>query len=477
MKKMINTYFIEKLKENFPFSLTNDQQRAITKIVEFIFKPSSEEIFLLKGYAGTGKSSLIGALVKTMAQFEQKTVLLAPTGRAAKVFSMYADESAYTIHKKIYRQQNMTDSGASFSLTNNLHQNTLFIVDEASMISNQSNESSFFGTGRLLDDLIEYVYSESNCKLLFLGDTAQLPPVKQDISPAMDSSELQSYGLDVKESTLTEIMRQSQESGILYNATLLRNSLDRGLTHDKPQLLLKNFADVKRITGNDLIDEISACYSRDGIEETIVISRSNKSVNLFNNGIRNSVLYREEELSNGDLLMITKNNYFWLKGDEKVDFIANGEFVEVLRIRSHEELYGMRFCDVTLHHKNYDLEFDAKINLDGLHSESASASYQQSNILYAALNEEYSHLGSKRDRYKQIKNNPYFNALQVKYGYAVTCHKAQGGEWRNVFIDLGYINPDHLGDNFYRWLYTSITRSTQMLYLVNLSDEYIDDSN
>ena len=477
MKKMINTYFIEKLKENFPFSLTNDQQVAITKIVEFIFKPSSEEIFLLKGYAGTGKSSLIGSLVKTMAQFEQKTVLLAPTGRAAKVFSMYSDEPAYTIHKKIYRQQKMTDSGASFSLTNNLHQNTLFIVDEASMISNQSNDSSFFGTGRLLDDLIEYVYSAVNCKLLFLGDSAQLPPVKQDISPAMDTSELQTYGLDVKESTLTEIMRQSEESGILHNATLLRNSLDRGLTQDKPQLLLKDFSDVVRITGNDLIEEISGCYSRDGIDETIVISRSNKSVNLFNNGIRNSVLYREEELSNGDLLMITKNNYFWLKEDEKVDFIANGEFVEVLRIRSHEEIYGMRFCDVTLHHKNYDLEFDAKINLDGLHTESASASYQQSNMLYTTLNEEYSHLGSKRDRYNQIKNNPYFNALQVKYGYAVTCHKAQGGEWKNVFIDLGYINPNHLGDNFYRWLYTSITRSTQMLYLVNLSDEYIVDPN
>lgn len=477
MQKMINSYFIEKLRDNFPFSLTNDQDSATTKIVEFIFNPKSEEIFLLKGYAGTGKSSLIGALVKTMTELQQKTVLLAPTGRAAKVFSMYSGESAYTIHKKIYRQKSMSDTGASFSLTENLHQNTLFIVDEASMISNATTDGSFFGTGRLLDDLIEYVYSASNCKLLLLGDTAQLPPVKQEISPALDRHELQSFGLNVSEITLTEIMRQSEESGILYNATLLRNALSNGLTRNSPKLKLDNFTDVERISGNDLIEEISSCYSRDGFEETIVISRSNKNVNIFNSGIRNSVLYREEELSNGDLLMVTKNNYFWLKEEKKVDFIANGEFVEVLRIRSQEEVYGLRFCDVILHHKNYDLEFEAKVCLDALHTESSGMTYQQSNTLYAALNEEYAHIGSKAGRYRQIKNNPYFNALQVKYGYAVTCHKAQGGEWKNVFIDLGYINPDHLGDNFYRWLYTSITRSTQMLYLVNLSDEFITTSD
>jgi exodeoxyribonuclease-5 len=477
MKKMINTYFIEKIRDNFPFSLTNDQETAINKIVSFIFNPNSDAIFLLKGYAGTGKSTLIGTLVKTMAQFEQKTVLLAPTGRAAKVFSLHSDESAYTIHKRIYRQKGMSDDGASFSLMENLHKNTLFIVDEASMISNESGENSFFGTGRLLDDLIEYVYSGQNCKLLFLGDTAQLPPVKQDISPAMDAYVLQSFGLDVLESTLTEIMRQAEESGILYNATLLRNALSEGTTRLYPQLVIKNFADVERISGNDLIEEISSCYSRDGVEETIVISRANKSVNIFNNGIRNSVLYREEELSNGDLLMVTKNNYFWLKEEAKVDFIANGEFVEVMRIRSQREMYGMRFCDVVLFHKNYDIEFDAIINLDSLHSERAGDAYTQSNILYNALMEEYSYLGSKRDRYNQIKKNPYFNALQVKYGYAVTCHKAQGGEWRNVFIDLSYINPDHLGDNFYRWLYTSITRSTKMLYLVNLADDFVADSN
>ncbi|NLZ95909.1 MAG: AAA family ATPase [Bacteroidales bacterium] len=474
---MINKYFIEKIRDNFPFSLTNDQETAINKIVDYIFNPSSESIFLLKGYAGTGKSTLIGTLVKTMAQFEQKTVLLAPTGRAAKVFSSHSDESAYTIHKKIYRQKGMSDDGASFSLMDNLYKNTLFIVDEASMISNRSSGGSLFGTGRLLDDLIEYVYSGANCKLLFLGDTAQLPPVKQDISPAMDAYELQTYGLDVIEITLREIVRQAERSGILYNATLLRNALSEGTTGLYPKLVLKDFTDVQRISGNDLIEEISSCYSRDGLEETIVISRANKSVNIYNNGIRNSVLYREEELSNGDLLMVTKNNYFWLKEEAKVDFIANGEFVEVTRIRTQREMYGMRFCDVVLYHKNYDIEFDAIINLDSLHSERAGDAYKQSNILYNALMEEYSHIGSNRDRYMKIKKNPYFNALQVKYGYAVTCHKAQGGEWRNVFIDLSYINPDHLGDNFYRWLYTSITRSTKMLYLVNLADEFLADPN
>ena len=472
---MINTYFIEKIRDNFPFSLTNDQEIAINKVVDYIFNPTPNSIFLLKGYAGTGKSTLIGTLVKTMTEFKQKTVLLAPTGRAAKVFSSHSEASAFTIHKKIYRQKEMSDDGASFSLMDKLYKRTLFIVDEASMISNRSGDNSMFGTGRLLDDLIQYVYSGENCKLIFLGDTAQLPPVKQTISPAMDVYELQSYGLDVIEITLKEIVRQAEESGILHNATLLRNALSERATRLYPKLVLDGFDDVQRISGYDLIEEISGCYSRDGVEETILISRANKSVNIFNNGIRNSVLYREEELSNGDLLMVTKNNYFWLREEAKVDFIANGEFVEVVRIRSQTELYGMRFCDVILYHENYDLEFDAIINLDSLHSERADDAYKQSNLLYNALMQEYSHIGSNRDRYMKIKKNPYFNALQVKYGYAVTCHKAQGGEWRNVFIDLSYINPDHLGDNFYRWLYTSITRSTKMLYLVNLADDFVAD--
>lgn len=477
---MINTYFIEKFQENFPYSLTNDQDKAINKIIDFLFSNNNNnnnnEVFVLKGYAGTGKSTLIGSLVQTMSIFNLKTVLLAPTGRAAKVFSLYANESAYTIHKKIYRQQSLADAEASFRLATNLHKNTLFVVDEASMINNESNSNFVFGFNGLLDDLIEYVYSTDSCKLLLLGDTAQLPPVKQYTSPALNRSLLESAGLIVKESTLTEIIRQSQESGILHNATLLRNALKNGKTNNLPQLNL-DFVDITRLSGNDLIEEISSCYSRDGVEETIVISRSNKNVNIYNNGIRNSVLYREEELSNGDLLMITKNNYFWLKNEEKVDFIANGEFVEILRVRFEEERYGLRFANVTLYHKNYDLEFDAKIVIDSIYTETSSSLYNLNDLLYNALSVEYSHIGSNRERYKQIKENEYFNALQVKYGYAVTCHKAQGGEWRNVFVDLGYINPNHMGDNFYRWLYTSITRATKMLYLVNLSDDYILENN
>ena len=471
---MINRFFIEKINENFPFEFTRDQKYALELISTFMFSDQSDQIFLLTGYAGTGKSSLIGSLVKTMSQFKQKSVLLAPTGRAAKVFSGYAANQAYTIHKKIYRQQKFAEGTPHFALSENLHKHTLFIVDEASMISNESSDFSIFGSGRLLDDLIEYVYSSPGCRMLIIGDDAQLPPVKQDSSPALNRDILQSYSLNVTEATLTEIVRQEIESGILYNATALRNSLLFGDTDDYPRLKVNGFADVKRITGNDLIGEISDAYSRDGEEETIVISRSNKRVNAYNNGIRNSVLYREEELSSGDILMITKNNYFWIEEYENLDFLANGEFVVVERVRGEEELYGFRFCNVVLYHREYDIEFEAKINLDVLHSEVPGLTREQNNQLFTNVMEDYQDVSQKRQRYKKVKNDPFFNALQTKYGYAVTCHKAQGGEWKNVFLDLGYIQKSYMGENFYRWLYTSITRSTQKLYLVNLPDEFIE---
>lgn len=470
---MINRFFVEKIRENFPFAFTNDQTFALDKIVDFLFSGNGEEVFLLKGYAGTGKSSLIGSLVRTMNEFQQKTVLLAPTGRAAKVFSGYAAQQAFTIHKKIYRQQKFGEETAHFSLSDNLHKHTLFIVDEASMISNESSDFSIFGTGRLLDDLIEYVYSAEGCRMMLIGDNAQLPPVKQENSPALDREMLQSYSLQVQESTLTEIVRQAEESGILTNATGLRDALRFQATHDYPRLQVNGFADVVRITGMELIDEISDAYRRDGMEETIVISRSNKRVNAYNNGVRSRVLYREEELSSGDILMITKNNYFWAKEFEYLDFLANGEFVEVQRVRAEEEMYGFRFCNVTLYHRDYDIEFEAKINLDVLHTEVPGLTREQSDQLFNNAMEDYMHIPTKRSRYKEVKSNPYFNALQVKYGYAVTCHKAQGGEWKNVFLDLGYIQKANLGDNFYRWLYTSITRSTKKLYLVNLPDDFV----
>ncbi|MDO5523811.1 MAG: AAA family ATPase [Bacteroidia bacterium] len=473
---MINRYLIEKINENFPFDFTADQHSAIAKIVDFLYSRTNNQVFLLKGYAGTGKSSLIGSLVKTMSMFNQKTVLLAPTGRAAKVFSAYAGQPAYTIHKKIYRMDKFTEGPGNFSLSENKHKHTLFLVDEASMISNDNSEFSVFGSGRLLDDLMEYVYTGEGNRLLLIGDTAQLPPVQQEFSPALDEETMESFFFEVVTCTLTEIVRQSEKSGILVNATKLRNALRDNDTIDFPKLNVSAYNDVKKITGNELIDEISTAYNRDGMEETIVISRSNKRVNAYNMGIRNTVLYREEELSSGDLLMITKNNYHWANDIENIDFLANGEFVEVLRVRRQEAMYGFRFCNVLLRHNDYGVEFEAKINLDSLHTEVPGLTRQQNEQLFTAVMEDYADISRKGARYKKVKENPYFNALLVKYGYAVTCHKAQGGEWKNVFLDIGYVNESYMGDNFYRWLYTSITRSSQMLYLVNLPNDFVEQN-
>ncbi len=473
---MINRYFIEKINENFAFDFTADQRSAITKIVDFLYSRTNNQVFLLKGYAGTGKSSLIGSLVKTMSQFNQKTVLLAPTGRAAKVFSAYADQPAFTIHKKIYRMDKFTEGPGNFSLAENKHKHTLFLVDEASMISNDNGEFSIFGSGRLLDDLMEYVYTGEGNRLLLIGDTAQLPPVQQEFSPALDEKTIESFFFEVISCTLTEIVRQSEKSGILVNATKLRDALQYNNTIDFPKLNVTAFDDVKKITGNELIDMISTAYNRDGVEETIVISRSNKRVNAYNMGIRNTVLYREEELSTGDLLMITKNNYHWANDIENIDFLANGEFVEVVRVRRQETMYGFRFCTVLLRHNDFGVEFEAKINLDSLHTEVPGLTRQQNDQLFTAVMEDYADISRKGDRYKKVKENPYFNALLVKYGYAVTAHKAQGGEWKNVFLDIGYVNESYMGDNFYRWLYTSITRSSQMLYLVNLPNDFIEQN-
>ncbi|MFV0418548.1 MAG: ATP-dependent RecD-like DNA helicase [Dysgonomonas sp.] len=470
---MINNFFRDKVKENFPFEPTQEQDIALERIVDFLFLQKEESIFLLKGFAGTGKSSLLGALVKTMTDFKQKTVLLAPTGRAAKVFSAYANHPAFTIHKKIYRQQKFTGDFGSFGIMDNLHKDTLFIVDEASMISNSGLDSSVFGTGRLLDDLIHYVYSGENCRLLLIGDTAQLPPVGEDDSPALQSAELSTYGLEVRESMLSQIVRQAESSGILYNATNIRNALNKGKTEAYPKLKLKKFTDIISITGEDLIDEITAAYDRDGLENTMIISRSNKRSNIYNQGIRNRILYREEELSSGDMLMITKNNYYWTENIEKIDFLANGEIVEVLRVRNEQELYGFRFCDVLVKSIDYDTELEIKILMDTLHSEAAGLTRERSQELFLNILEDYADISTKAGKMKKLKVDPYYNAVQVKFAYAITCHKAQGGEWSNVFLDLGYISEEHLGINFYRWLYTAITRASNKLYFVNLPEEFI----
>lgn len=469
---MINKFFLDKIKQNFPFEPTSEQATALEKIVDFLFLQKEESLFLLRGYAGTGKSSLLGALVKTMTEFKQKTVLLAPTGRAAKVFSSYSSHPAFTIHKKIYRQQKYSGDFGSFGIMDNLHKDTLFIVDEASMISNNGLDSSIFGTGRLLDDLIHYIYSGENCRLLLIGDSAQLPPVGEDGSPALQTDVLTGYGLEVREAMLSQIVRQAESSGILYNATNIRNALNKGKTEAYPKLKLKKFTDIVRISGEDLIDEISAAYDRDGLENTMIISRSNKRSNIYNQGVRNRILYREEELSAGDMLMITKNNYFWTENTEGIDFLANGEIVEVLRVRGEQELYGFRFRDVLVKSIDYDIELELKILMDTLHSDVAGLTRERSEELFVNIMEDYADISTRAGKMKKLKVDPYYNAVQVKFAYAVTCHKAQGGEWSNVFLDLGYISEEHLGVNFYRWLYTAITRASEKLYLVNLPDEF-----
>lgn len=469
----LNSFFLNQIKKNFQFEPTSEQAEALDMITDFLFSRVSDSIFLLKGYAGTGKSSLIGALVKTMTDFEQKTVLLAPTGRAAKVFSSYSSHPAFTIHKKIYRQKRFSGEASGFVPMDNLHKDTLFIVDEASMISNDGIDSFSFGTGRVLDDLIHYVYGGENCRLLLIGDEAQLPPVMQESSPALQIDVLKGYGLDVLSTTMTQIVRQAGNSGILFNATHIRNALLENTTELFPKLKLDGFDDIRKVSGEELIDEISAAYDRDGIEETMIVSRSNKRANIYNEGVRNRILYREEELSSGDMLMVTKNNYFWTENIEQVDFLANGELLEILRVRRTQEIYGFRFCDVLVKHPDYDIELEIKILIDTLHSETTGLSQEKNAELFYNILEDYADITTKNGKMQKMKVDPFYNAVQVKYGYAVTCHKAQGGEWTNVFLDIGYITEEHLGINFYRWLYTALTRASKRLYLVNLSDEFL----
>ena len=470
---MIENFFLEKIKENFEFMPTDEQVTVLNNVANFLFSRNTDSLFLLKGYAGTGKSSLTGALVKTMSEFKQKTVLLAPTGRAAKVFSAYADHQAYTIHKKIYRQKRFSNEPTGFVPVDNLHKDTLFIVDEASMISNEGVDSFIFGTGRLLDDLIQYVYSGENCRLMLIGDSAQLPPVMQDVSPALQADVLQAYGLEVFECTMTTIVRQAIDSGILHNATVIRNMINSGVQAEYPKFRLEGFADIVQVSGEELIDEISGAYDRDGMSATTIISRSNKRSKIYNEGVRNRILYREDELSAGDLLIIAKNNYFWTENIEQVDFLANGEIVEVLRVRKTTELYGFRFCDVLVKHADYDIEIEVKILLDTLHTDVSGLPREKADELFYNILEDYSHITTKAGKMKEMKINPYFNALHVKYGYAITCHKAQGGEWDNVFLDLGYVPEEYLDVNFYRWLYTAFTRASKKLYLINLPDNFL----
>ena len=475
---MINKYLATQIKTNFPFNPTVEQEISLEKLSDFIFSSDDRAVFMLCGYAGTGKTTLISALVRTLVQLQRRVVLLAPTGRAAKVFSSYSGKSAYTIHKCIYRQKSILNS-TSFTLSHNSLRNALFIVDEASMIANGG--FSGFGSGALLDDLVEFVYSGDGCRLLLLGDTAQLPPVGEELSPALSADYLRSMSLDVTRVELTQVMRQTEGSGILTNATMLRNLIARG-ADSMPCIRLTGFPDIAVVTGETLIETIETEYGAVGLEETIVLCRSNKRANIYNEGIRRRILYREDELNRGDLLMVVKNNYYWReqvgKVDkellEKLDFVANGDIAEIMRVGGVEEMYGFRFADVTLSFPDYDCEFDVKILLDTLMSESPSLTKSENERLFEAVWEDYAEISAKRKRMEKLREDPYYNAMQVKYGYAVTCHKAQGGQWRTVFLDQGYTPPEGVNNDYFRWLYTAFTRATERLYLVNWPPQCIE---
>lgn len=450
---------------NLPYEPNADQMMLIAQFGHFLYHRSDDAVFLLGGYAGTGKTSMTGAIVKTLTEHNMKCVLLAPTGRAAKVFTEYSHHTAYTIHRKIYRQKAYGTEG--FGIADNRHTSTFFIVDEASMISNTTGEGSVFGSGRLLDDLIHYVYSGAGCRLVLIGDRAQLPPVGQTDSPALSRAVLQSYGLTVFETFLSDTRRQAAHSGILHNATLLRRMMAENQLQ-KPVLDFTGFDDIRSISSEYLLEQISDCYAADGLNDTIVVTRSNKRATMFNLGIRNQILYREDELVSGDMLLVSKNNYFWSEEYDELDFIANGDVMRVVRVRGEVETrYGLRFANVTVEFPDHsNLELDVKIVLDALVSDAPALTRAQSEQLYSQVMDELE--GDKRSRYRALKKHPYFNALQVKYAYTVTCHKAQGGQWKNVFIDMGYIADEAFAQlDFFRWLYTAISRARGHVYLIN----------
>jgi exodeoxyribonuclease-5 len=452
---------------------TPSQVRLVQTLASFTVGQQDDAILVVRGYAGTGKTTAISAYVKMLNSMKLKSVLLAPTGRAAKVLSFYSGEQAYTIHKKIYRQRSSKDGFGRFELDRNLHTQTIFIVDEASMISNQKQEGSVFGSGCLLDDLMEYIYNGKGCKLMLVGDTAQLPPVGLTVSPALNKEIIFGYSGLILEEELKEVVRQGKESGILFNASFLRFRLDRS-DFTLPLLKIDGFEDIERIGGNDLIEAIAMSYQKYGLEQTIVISRSNKRANKYNQGIRNSILAHEEDLVPGDLLMVVKNNYFWLKDNPKVEFIANGDIIEVVRIYKYQELYGYRFADCRVRLIDYDLEVDTKLLLDVLYEDTPALSAEKNKEIYYNILEDYSDLKSKKKQFESVRNNEHFNAIQVKFAYAVTCHKSQGGQWKSVFIDQGYIEEENISIEYLRWLYTALTRATDKVYLVNFPESFFE---
>lgn len=478
---------IEELKyqilQQFGFPPTPEQAQALDVFVQFMTDSNPHAVMILRGSAGTGKTSLSGAIVRTLRAVRQKVMLLAPTGRAAKVFSLNSGMPAYTIHRRIYREKAFAGVDGQFNLNDNLYTDTLFMVDEASMIANLGLGGTTFGSGCLLDDLIHFVYQGRNDRLLLIGDKAQLPPVGEEESPALSAAMLQGYGLSVYECDLNEVVRQSQQSGILFNATRIRQMITHDDITQLPKIRFSGFSDIREMPGAELIEALGDSYHHVGLDDTIVVTRSNKRANIFNQGIRNMVLDREEELESGDILMIVKNNYYWMEEERKKikeseerkvqsnelpAFLANGDRAKVMKVSRRIDLYGFHFATLLLKFPDYDnYELEATVLLDTLTSEAPALTHDQQEQLFHKIEEDYQDIPLKADRMKAIRQDPYFNALQVKFAYAVTCHKAQGGQWSHVYVDQGYMTDDMLTPDYIHWLYTAFTRATEMLYLVN----------
>lgn len=478
---------IEELKyqilQQFGFPPTPEQAQALDVFVQFMTDSNPHAVMILRGSAGTGKTSLSGAIVRTLRAVRQKVMLLAPTGRAAKVFSLNSGMPAYTIHRRIYREKAFAGVDGQFNLNDNLYTDTLFMVDEASMIANLGLGGTTFGSGCLLDDLIHFVYQGRNDRLLLIGDKAQLPPVGEEESPALSAAMLQGYGLSVYECDLNEVVRQSQQSGILFNATRIRQMITHDDITQLPKIRFSGFSDIREMPGAELIEALGDSYHHVGLDDTIVVTRSNKRANIFNQGIRNMVLDREEELESGDMLMIVKNNYYWMEEERKKikeseerrvqsneipAFLANGDRAKVMKVSRRIDLYGFHFATLLLKFPDYDnYELEATVLLDTLTSEAPALTHDQQEQLFHKIEEDYQDIPLKTDRMKAIRQDPYFNALQVKFAYAVTCHKAQGGQWSHVYVDQGYMTDEMLTPDYIHWLYTAFTRATELLYLVN----------
>lgn len=478
-----------KILQQFGFPPTQEQANALDVFARFLTDRNPQVVMILRGSAGTGKTSLSGAIVRTLQAIRQKVMLLAPTGRAAKVFSLNSGTPAYTIHRRIYREKSFSGVDGQFNLNDNLFTDTLFMVDEASMVANMGLGGMNFGSGCLLDDLVHFVYQGRNDRLMLIGDKAQLPPVGEEESPALNAAMLQGYGLTVYECDLNEVLRQSKQSGILYNATMIRQMITHDDITQLPKIRFTGFSDIRQMPGAELIEALADSYHHVGLDDTIVVTRSNKRANIFNQGIRNMVLDREEELSQGDILMIVKNNYYWMEEERKKikekdnqvpsndipAFLANGDRAKVLKVRRRIDLYGFRFATLLLQFPDYgNYELEATVLLDTLTSEAPALTHEQQEQLFHQIEEDYQDIPLKADRMKAIRQDQFYNALQVKFAYAVTCHKAQGGQWAHVYVDQGYMTDDMLTPDYIHWLYTAFTRATEMLYLVNWPETQIE---